>query len=82
MTTNEIDHRGIYAQRFTDRRRGVGIRRPPRPMTDAEWQAWVVTLAERPQVMARFGRALASAFGQADCRPPPSPRPHPADDQP
>jgi hypothetical protein len=60
------DQRGVYAHRFAR----VTIRRPRRPMTEAEWQAWVVGLAELPQVMARFSHALAQAFGQPDCRPP------------
>jgi hypothetical protein len=52
------DPRASYAHRFAR----VAIRRPRRPMTEAEWEAWVATLDEFGQTMARLARALTRAF--------------------
>lgn len=58
------DHRATYATRFNVR----AIRRPqppPPPMTDEQFEEWVVTLDPVAQFMQRFGRGLRAGCAVA-----------------
>lgn len=55
------DHRSTYAARFNK----LAILRPQPPLTDEQFEAWVVTLPPFAQYQHRFVRALGSSHWAA-----------------
>jgi hypothetical protein len=65
--------RAVYAQRYAR----VGLVHPRRPMTDAEWQAYVSGLSELGQVLAQFSRSMSEGLARWQVNGPPATSPRP-----